>query len=312
MGRVWGICVAAVALIALSGCISIPESNGEPTEMPKKTAEVAVTPTPKLEEQTPQPVSTPELTENQQPSVSAVPVETGAPEITEMFPNVSYTFDSDEDGQEKSVTIYVLEGAGDRPKIQISVLSGGETCSLIEGYFNAAYYADFPGAKACVLLSMDAMSDDWWTAVYRMDGGAAPEVTDEVSGYVEQIDNASVTMVDNIDVLGTYVSQCEFTIGDGLELKPAGDGLWYVREYDEYITAVTELPVEMRSGSKYTAGTIAPGTDIQITATDNESEAYFIMQDGGKGRLRFTREEGTLFIGGIDEWECFETLPYAG
>jgi hypothetical protein len=313
MGRVkWRICVAAAALLALSGCIPMPGDKEEPAETPEQTAEVVVTPDPARPQLTPLPIGTPKPTGNLTPSGSAAPDETATPEITEMFPNVSYMFDSDEDGQEENVTVYVLEDVGDRPEIQISVLSGGEACAVNEGFFNAAYYVDFVGGKACVLLSMDAMSDDWWTAVYRMDGGATPVVTDEVSGYVERIDDASVTMVDNIDVLGTYAAQCEFSIGDGLELEPAGDGLWYVREYYEYITAVEELPVEMRSGSKYTAGTLAPGTAIQITATDNETVAYFIEQDGSKGRLRFTREEGTLFIDGMDEWDCFETLPYAG
>lgn len=308
----WGIYLAAAALIALSGCMPIPEVKEEPVETPEQTAEAVASPNPPLIELTPLPVGTPEISASPQPTLSAPPDETALPEITEMLPNVSYMFDSDEDGQEENVTIYVLEDAGDRQKIQVSVLCGSETYAESEGFFNAAYYVDLAGGKACVLLSMDAMSDDWWTAVYRMDGGAEPVVTDEVSGYVEQIDGTSVTMVDNIDVLGTYVSQCEFTLDGGLELKPKGDGLWYVREYNEYITAVAELPVEIRSGSRYTSGTLLPGTSIQITATDNETMAYFVEQDGTKGRLRFTREEGTLLIGGVGEWDCFETLPYAG
>ncbi len=302
-----GITVATLTLLALSGCSLILPVKETPAETPKPTATATVVPTP---------ASSPHIsataTTVPSPSKSPEPDRTPLPEVTQMFPDISYTFDSDENGQPENVTLYVLEDAGDRPEIQLSVLSGAETYAANEGWFMSAYYMDFTGGQACVLLSMDAMSDDWWTAVYRLNGGTMPVMTDQTSGYVERLDGWSVTMVDNIDVLGTYNAQCEYQIGDSLDLKPAGDGLWHMRENDEFITCLVELPVEFRADNSYKPGILEPGASSRFTSTDNETMVYFEGQDGSEGRLQFTREGGSLSINGMEDWDCFESLPYAG
>jgi len=71
------------------------------------------------------------------------------------------------------------------------------------------------------------------------------------------------------------------------------------------------LPVEIKTGSAYTAGTLPVGTQLTITASDDIEYAYYVTSQGAEGRIAFTGE-GIRMIDGIDEFEYFEELFYAG
>jgi hypothetical protein len=223
----------------------------------------------------------------------------------------SYMLDTDADGEQENVTLYQIDG--ETTEVQLSVLGGGnETYVSNDGYFQSAYYVRFEGGGACVLLSMDWGSDDWYTTVYRMNGSATPEKTDELQGYVAGVEGVTVTAEDYIDALGTYMSTCEFTLDKDLTLNPVGDGLWHTIDNSQYITTTAQVPVEILENGAYVDGTLLPGISIRITASDSATVAYFEEQDGTQGRVYYTSEEGLLYINGVQDWDCFETLPYSG
>jgi len=296
----WVVFVTIAALLALSGCTQPAAETSVSTQSAEQTPLPEISATPELSASM-EPTATPELSASTEP----------APEVMEMTPGVSYMLDSDADGVEENVTLYQIDG--ETTEVQLSVLGGGdETYSAEDGYFVSAYYVNFGSGSACVLLSMDWASDDWYTVVYRMDGNATPEKTDEMRGYVDGIDGVTITAASYIDALGTYLSQCEFTLGKDLTLSPAGDGLWQMKDNNQYITTTAEVPVELLTNGAYADGTLAPGTSIRITASDAMTVAYFVEQDGTEGRVYYTNEEGLIYIDGVQDWDCFETLPYSG
>ncbi|MCD7792335.1 MAG: hypothetical protein LUG92_02895, partial [Oscillospiraceae bacterium] len=79
------------------------------------------------------------------------------------------------------------------------------------------------------------------------------------------------------------------------------------------LTAARDLPVTIDGA----AATLAAGSRIRITGTDNIGTVYFRDVDTGtEGSIAFERGTGDnsylLYIDGVSEYDCFESLPYVG
>jgi hypothetical protein len=322
MKTVKAIASFAAVILLLAGCAQLeavaesektPEATGTllATSSPSPTPLATQHPTPQHTPQcTPLPSKTPIPSPTPTPTVSLETIEIEGTGVTELTPGLHYRIDSDGDGQEEILTLYEAKGeSGVELKVQ---LGGKETGVTEDSYFISGFYADYGNGQACVMLSMDEASDDYYTNVYHIRGGETPIKTNTVLGYVEQINGTTISMVDYINVLGTYLSDCDFTLGENLKLEPAGDGLWHVGE-GNYITTKLELPVEWQENDTYSAGTLASGTTIEVTVSDRLTVAYFTCKDGRKGRLYFTRgDTWYLTVNGLSEYDCFEELPYSG
>jgi hypothetical protein len=237
--------------------------------------------------------------------------------VTELSPNVNYLVDSDANGQKETLTLYDMDALGGFG-VKLEVHGQKKKSFYESSYLISAFYINYGNGNACVLLSLDEASDDYYTNVYRLGGGASLEKTDETLGYVRKVDGATIKVKDFIYVLGTYMSDCEFTLGDDMTLTPAGDGLWHVEDIEgygngTYLTTKVALPVEWLEDGSYVVGTLSTGESIRITASDRETVAYFVCKDDKEGRLYFETGDGWgLIINGMDEYDCFEELPYEG
>ena len=174
-----------------------------------------------------------------------------------------------------------------------------------------AYLVRTDGEVYC-LVEMDMASDDYITFLYRLTNGVIEEAV-QVGAAIDagNINPDEIVMEAWVYFLGTY---------GGLKTYRFAENHGFTTEDEEYIlfgnttvlTTTVDLPVILEG----TENTLPAGSHIVLTATDGESYVKFQIQETGQnGKMEVQRgEEETyqLFIDGMDEYECFEMLPYAG
>ena len=248
------------------------------------------------------------------------------------------------EGQRQSVD---LNGDGTMEEIVV-VMEGVEEEYLLAVYVTGAdggvcgYGTDIIRAESlCVtdldgdhmmeiILSGDECSDDYSTYCLHYDEGALSPLLfadanrgDNEGGYFDrgygavlEINGRELTLIGSQDVLGTWMASRVFTLKDGrFELED--DGLWkmYDRTDDpdmwEYgsLNPVVDIDVDFNGA----AGQLHPGERFMLTASDKISIVYFVTEDGRTGSFPIAPDPGEWgsLVGGVNEYECFEYLPYA-
>ncbi|MCD8100620.1 MAG: RsiV family protein [Oscillospiraceae bacterium] len=185
------------------------------------------------------------------------------------------------------------------------------------GQFGEGYVLRLSDSRAFLLFDADYMSDDYVTFLYEITGGGLVQRSKLTDVCVTDgaVNTLSQTLVASLDVLGSYSADMDYAITADGELEQQGE-VFAVREnsYEFFIlTAARDLPVTIDGA----AATLAAGSRIRITGTDNIGTAYFRDVDtGAEGSIAFERGTGDnsylLYIGGISEYDCFESLPYVG
>lgn len=174
-----------------------------------------------------------------------------------------------------------------------------------------AYLVRTNGEVYC-LVGMDMASDDYVTFLYRLTNGVIEEAV-EVNAAIHagNINPNEIVMEAWVYFLGTYggFKTYRFAENHGFTTEDQE----YVLHGNEFVlTTIVDLPVTLEGADS----TLPAGSHIVLTATDGESYVKFTIQETGQnGKMEVQRgEEETyrLFINGIDEYECFEMLPYAG
>ena len=187
-----------------------------------------------------------------------------------------------------------------------------------------------------ILLSGDEASADYFTWCLKFDreagltkvpfadanrGDNTGEYGECGYGRIDAIDGNVLTMTGSQDALGTWWCSRQFTLRDGrFELDDGG--AWIViDEFDEMddpefweygaLTLARELNVTLEDGS---AATLKPGEQLVVTETDKVSYVKFVTKDGVRGTISVEPdvEEGWGFkIGGLHEYEYFDSIPYS-
>lgn len=174
-----------------------------------------------------------------------------------------------------------------------------------------AYLVRTDGEVYC-LVEMDMASDDYVTFLYRLTNGAIEEAV-QVNAAIDagNINADEIVMEAWVYFLGTY---------SGLKTYRFAENHGFTTEDEEYIlfgnttvlTTSVDLPVTLEGKES----TLPAGSHIVLTATDGESYVKFTIQETGQnGKMevqRGTEETYSLTINGMDEYDCFEMLPYAG
>ena len=200
----------------------------------------------------------------------------------------------------------------------------------------AVYVVDLDGDGAQeVLMSGDEMSDDYVTYCLHYAGGALHEVLfpdcgrgENNRGYyrtgygrITGIGDNRLTLAGSQDVLGTWFASrtVALTPWDRFEFFDAG--LWE-RElgdtsdpdlwgYGALTLKVSLAFLDLQDGS---TGTLEPGSQLLVYASDKREFARFIARDGTNGALSispdYERGWGWL-VDGIPEEDCFEQVFYA-
>lgn len=139
-------------------------------------------------------------------------------------------------------------------------------------------------------------------------------------GLIASMNRESITLESDVDVLGTWPAlrtyrfseNGRFVMVDGLwetSLKPDNPDVW---SYPA-LTAVKEIEYTDDNGE---TDALQAGTRILITATDKESIARFVTQDGKTGTLSiYPANDSDIYlfsINDVPETDLFRFVPYTG
>lgn len=197
-------------------------------------------------------------------------------------------------------------------------LNGSAVETGAYGRIVGAYLLKKEDGRTFVLLNTDESSDDFLLFVYEITDGTIQErdCMEKISLRNGTVNTESLTLWVNLDVLGTYTSMMDYTIGEDGRLSQQEEFFQIESEGSAWdnLTNVRELPV-MVDGEE----TVLPvGSQIRITATDNAGTAVFYNESiKESGEIHYIRGDGgedtwTIYIDGIPDYEYFEMVPYAG
>lgn len=197
--------------------------------------------------------------------------------------------------------------------LNVSVESGSSAVELGNfGQLVEAYAVKRADGRSFLIITCDYMSDDYITFVCEVTGGNIRKCSELGSAYLaEEIKTGNLLkMTVVLDVLGTYRARMDYFLDKDGQLVQAQPVFTIDREYP--MTVIKELPVTVNGE----AGTVAVGTEIMITGTNNIDEVYYQVVDGEEnGTIHYTQDEADPwihFIEGVSEYEYIEGLPYAG
>ena len=119
--------------------------------------------------------------------------------------------------------------------------------------------------------------------------------------------------------LGTYTGYKTYSVGnDGL---PISEDKMYTlinegMEWEIALTSTCDLKVQIseNGGAKYREETLPEGTSFMPRRTDGETMIEMELEDGRNCiiLLEKSKDGGGYLINGMEEYDCFEDLPYAG
>lgn len=171
--------------------------------------------------------------------------------------------------------------------------------------------------KTFLVFDLDWASDDYETFVYELGKEGAVKTASVGAGLDEKnVSPEEMNLLFSLYVLGTYSSEMRYELDGNGEFTPLEDiyPIAVHREWQGLVT-VRELPVTIGEQEKM----LPTGSTLYITGTDNEGIAWFEGTDGASGQavegeIRYERREDDyqLYIGGVGEYEYFESLPYVG
>ena len=186
-----------------------------------------------------------------------------------------------------------------------------------------------------LLVTGDEMSADYITCcLHWSDGKFTPVPFENVSrgeidtpmaesgyGLVTAIGENLLELTGSQDVLGTYFGTRTFALQDGAFVLN-DDGLWHfdrdAADPDSWeygaLTLLESIPVTFVQDGAESKGTLEAGEKFLVTASDRESVAWFVTQDGREGYLPIAPDEEKgwgMTVDGRKEEELFEYVPYA-
>lgn len=163
------------------------------------------------------------------------------------------------------------------------------------------------------LVVIDTASADYQSILYRLTSDGIVE-TDRIDAQFTE-GNISVnnyTLYTTIYILGTYFMEKEYYINDNGQFATE-DELYTITatDYVSELVTKTELPVIIDGNEEI----LPAGSTVCMYQTDGESKVYlYIMDTAEIAELELSKSENTYsyVINGISEYDCFESLPYAG
>lgn len=168
------------------------------------------------------------------------------------------------------------------------------------------------GEEVYCLIEVDVASDDYETTVYRLTDGVIEKVA-QVGAAIDKgnVNSESIVMESWVDLLGTYGGIKTYRFDENGEFGTE-DEEYILHRNDFVLTTTQNISVTLDD----TESILPVGSHIIINATDGETYVKFTIQETGQiGVMKVSREETDYYnvtIDGMNENECFESLPYAG
>lgn len=218
-------------------------------------------------------------------------------------------------GKNKKITVSSQRDEYYNQNVQISY---GEYVEAAGQYSNIdEIYLIKSDAGTYLMLDVNLKSDDYRTCLYVLDGETIV-LKDTLDASIDpsNIGSDYFRLEFSIDVLGTYRTSKEYYIDAENKTLVTDDTEFQVSSYSylyKKLVTTRELTVE-QDGQDII---LPAGSKIRILATDNQSEIRILMLDSGEeGILYFERGKGEskfgIYLNGEDQYDCFESIPYAG
>ncbi len=172
--------------------------------------------------------------------------------------------------------------------------------------------------RVFVAYDTDMASDDYVTFVYEITGGEILKVLEtDISNSLDEgyVSPDILRLRTRLNILGTYSAAADYEIQEDGHLKLMtevyeleNEGTWRL------LTTTRELPVTI-DGEE----TMLPvGSQIRLTAIDKNGTVWYREEGTGtEGEIHYTSgdefgNEWPICIDGLEDFEYFEMLPYAG
>lgn len=168
------------------------------------------------------------------------------------------------------------------------------------------------GGQIYCLVEVDEASDDYKTYIFRLTDGKLEKVDEIYAGIDENnINIGEIRIRETIYLLGTYGGVKNYFFDESGAFV-TNDTEHQLSKNTFVLTTKAELPVLLEGKES----SLPAGSHIILTGTDDETYVKFTIQETGQqGQMMVERNENDYYritIGGMDENDCFELLPYAG
>ncbi len=306
-----------VMMLALLGCAAAPVPSASAGE---STAPIETAPVIDME---------PSKEPSVQPDAPAQ-LEPYAPlDVTDTLPA---TYDLDGDGTADTLDFSRIDGGEDAPYRLSVAFGGGQASYSMDTYIitehPSVWLADMNGDGLTeVYISGDTGSDDYVTYAWRYADGVFGPVRfsgetrtygcddgSYLDGDIEAFDGDIFKIGSIIDMLGSYGGFRPYQYQADGSIGPIADTIWDLSANETALKTIREIPVVWVLESGDVAGSITAGSSLTVSGSDGESAVWFTDENGKIGRIELTPNTGEwgYLIDGVPEYECFETLPYAG
>lgn len=235
--------------------------------------------------------------------------------------------EADVDGDGQMETISIAGDRGDDMMIDgFTVSVDGAECEIGQyGYDCVPFLMRTADGRSILYLEIQMDNDIRQTAVLDLTGGAPDSYDILDAGFPSRWEDMVTTtrypadtdcfrLSHRINFLGTYSGERDYGISNGSTGEPLTD-IWQV-EYSHPIVvkeALPAYPVDPETGDvSETAAEVPAGEEISVTATDGQTWADMVREDGSIVRVYEDSSSWPHTIDGRDEAEFFETLYYAG
>lgn len=199
--------------------------------------------------------------------------------------------------------------------LAVSAVYGDQTLKLDESFGVNGIYEVVQADGIYVMTETYTLDDYSITYLVKIDenGITQTDTRDGSLGEMPADPKDGFPITSKIDVLGSYGGTRTYTIENGrfttdstlYEFRGTPDG------YRPVLTVTGEISCRIEGGSTE----LKPGDIITPTAYSEDGVFYFERENGTPGSFQVDLDgEGNYAytIGGVDENELFESLPYAG
>lgn len=181
-------------------------------------------------------------------------------------------------------------------------------------YCPQLWLADLNGDNLVeIYFGGDMASDDYAFSVWTVDETGLKLVMIDGKPYIpariDAFEDKNIKLEQTIYVLGTYHGTSRYCFGPTDQLEQL-DAYWQI-ESTFALKLKKALPVTMNDN---TQTSLPAGTQLYITATDDQSVAFFKTDSGLTGSIAIEQAEDgySWLISGVSENDYFDVLPYAG
>lgn len=227
--------------------------------------------------------------------------------------NQQNNFDVNHDGVKEVISIISPEvNDGDYRTISISINDTTTEIIEAESYGDAYLLQNEQG-------NIGLLFDAWWsndfskTYIFQIDQNMEVIRIDEIEGNIvaNSVTSSALTIENYINLFGSWYGTCKYEITSDLKLSAVED--FMIKNDDErYITSKEDLVVDVKEGEIWTNKKLNGNKRLYPIYTDNTEYIYFMTEEGGMVRIKFTRVDYQVYVNDIVIEELFDGVEVAG